>query len=163
MSGKSSQHAACRSLKTAWYGPGRSILDHLLSVYCRHTKTSMILVCWRPRWRPHGGWGSNMQWRRLSRCTAHGAQHAPVTWPVHFRPPIASPVLSLHVRAPLPGPRGPPATGPISMQSRELPSRWTAVGLSTFQSWGPHPLSAAFCSPVSSSLHVHVPDPKLLL
>jgi hypothetical protein len=25
-------------------------------------------------------------------------------------------------------PRGPPATGPLSVQSRELPSRWTAVG-----------------------------------
>ncbi len=60
-------------------------------------------------------------------------------------------------------PCGPRATGPISVQSRELPSRWTAVGLSTFQSWSPHPLSAAFCGPVSSSLHVHVPDPKLLL
>jgi hypothetical protein len=42
--------------------------------------------------------------------------------PIHFQPPIAGLVLSLHVRAPLPVPHGPPATGPISMQSRELPS-----------------------------------------
>ncbi len=41
----------------------------------------MILACWRPRWRPHGGWGSNVQWRHLSWWTAHGAQHTPVAWP----------------------------------------------------------------------------------
>jgi hypothetical protein len=35
----------------------------------------------------------------------------------------AAPVLSLHVRAPLPVPRGPPITAPISVQSRERPSR----------------------------------------
>jgi hypothetical protein len=31
--------------------------------------------------------------------------------PVHFRPPIGAPVLSLHVCAPLPVPRRPPAKG----------------------------------------------------
>ncbi len=43
--------------------------------------TGMILACWRPRWRPCGGWGSNVQWRHLSQWTAHGAQHATVAWP----------------------------------------------------------------------------------
>jgi hypothetical protein len=32
---------------------------------------------------------------------------------VHFLPTIAGPVLSLHIRAPLPVPRGPPAKGPV--------------------------------------------------
>jgi hypothetical protein len=32
--------------------------------------------------------------------------------PVHFRPPVGSPVLSLHVHAPLPVPRSSPAKGP---------------------------------------------------
>ncbi len=165
MSGKSRQHAACHSLETTWCSPGRSILDHLFSVHCHHAKTStgMILACWRPRWRPRGGWGSIVQWRHLSRWTVHGAQHAPVEWPhslsaAHCRPGVEPPCTCSSFK-----PRGPPATGPINVQSRELTSRWTAEGLSTSQPWGPHPLLAAFCSPVSSSLHVHVPDPKLLL
>jgi hypothetical protein len=81
MSGKSRQHAACHSLKAACCGPGRSILAHLLSVHCRHAKTSVILACWWPRWHPRGGWGSNVQLRHLSQWTAPGAQHAPVKWP----------------------------------------------------------------------------------
>jgi hypothetical protein len=36
--------------------------------------------------------------------------------PVHFQPPIAGPVLRLHVCAPLPVPRGLPATGPACSQ-----------------------------------------------
>jgi hypothetical protein len=47
--------------------------------------------------------------------------------PVHFRPPIAGPVLSPHVRAPLPSQVG-PSNRTNNVQSRELPSRWTAVG-----------------------------------
>jgi hypothetical protein len=41
-----------------------------------------------------------------SACSCHVA-------PVHFRPPIAGPVLSLHVHAPLPVPHGLPAKGPV--------------------------------------------------
>jgi hypothetical protein len=41
----------------------------------------------------------------LSTLPSHG--------PVHFRPPIAGPVLSLNVRAPFPVPRGLPAKGPV--------------------------------------------------
>ncbi len=43
---------------------------------------------------------------------ACGAQHTPVVWPRSLSEPIGSPVLSLHVRASLPVPRGPPAQGP---------------------------------------------------
>jgi hypothetical protein len=116
MSGKSRQHAACRSLETALCSPGRPILDHLLSIHRRHAKTStgMILACWRPRWRPRGGWGSNVQWRHLSRWTAHGAQHAPVAWPpfTFGRPLPARCWAPKYVL--LFQPRGPPATGPIT-------------------------------------------------
>jgi hypothetical protein len=51
---KSRQHVAYRSLQTAWCGPERSILKLLHTVPYRHTKTSMILACWRPRWHPRG-------------------------------------------------------------------------------------------------------------
>ncbi len=44
-----------------------------------------------------------------------------------------------------------------------LLSRWTAVGLRTLQSWGPHSLSAVLHGPVLSSAHVHVLVPGLLL
>ncbi len=163
MSGKSRQHAACCSLKTAWCGPGRSILGHLLSVQCCHAKTVLFCVLaalmastWQLRQQRvmKTSIPVNCPWGSVRSCHVVA---------VHFRLPIAGPVLSLHVSAPLPVPHWPPATGPTSVQSRELPSQWPAVGLSTFQSWGPHSLSAAFCSPVSSSLHVHMPSPKLLL
>ncbi len=74
------------------------------------------------------------------------------------KPPIGSPVLSLHVLAPLPVPRMPPAEEP-ACSVRWLPSRWTAVGLSTLLSWGPHSLLAEIYSPVLSSPHLHMPDP----
>jgi hypothetical protein len=66
--------------------------------------------------------------------------------PLHFRPPIDGPVLSLHRSAPLPVPSGPPVKGPASNE-RELPSWWTAVGLSTLQSWGPIYFRPHFMAP----------------
>jgi hypothetical protein len=42
---------------------------------------------------------------------------------------------------PFPVQHGPPAKGP-ACSGIDLPSRWTAVGLSTLQSWGPHSLLA---------------------
>ncbi len=132
MSGKSSQHVACRSLKTALCSPGRSILDHLLSVHRRHAKTStgMILACWRPRWHPPGGWGSNVQWRHLSRWTARGAQHAPVAWPPFtFGRPLPARCWAPTYMLPLQATWA-PSNRTINVQLRELPSRsrWTAVG-----------------------------------
>ncbi len=47
-SGKSCQHVARRTLKTAWCDPERSILKLLHTVQYRHAKTRMALVCWRP-------------------------------------------------------------------------------------------------------------------
>jgi hypothetical protein len=130
MSGRSRQHAACRSLETALCGPGRSILEHLLSVHHRHakTRTGMILACWRPRRRPRGGWGSNVQWRHLSRWTTRGAQHAPVAWPTFtFSRPLPArcwaPTYVLLFQA-----TWAPSNRTNNVQSRELPSRWTAVG-----------------------------------
>jgi hypothetical protein len=61
-------------------------------------------------------------WRLRQQCAMKSSIPVNYPWgsarscrvaPVHFRPPIASPVLSLHVRAPLPVPRGPPAKGPV--------------------------------------------------
>jgi hypothetical protein len=60
--------------------------------------------------------------------------------PVHFRPPSVEPPCTCSPSKP----HGPPATGPISVQWRELSSQWTVVGLSTSQAWGPHPLAARF-------------------
>ncbi len=65
--------------------------------------------------------------------------------PVNFWPPLSVPVLSLHVCAHLPVPCGPPAKGP-ACSGRDLPSQWTAVGLSTLQLGGPHSLLAAIYS-----------------
>jgi hypothetical protein len=147
MSGKSRQLAACCSLKTASCGPGRSILDHLLSVHCRHAKisTGMIPVCWRP---PHGGWGSNVQWRHLSRWTAHWVQHAPVAWaPFTFGRPLPAqcwaPTYVLLLQA-----TWAPSNRTNQRAVKRAPSQWTTVGLSTSQVWGPHPLMAACCGPV---------------
>ncbi len=50
---KEPQHVARRTLKTAWCGPERSILDLLHTVQKRHTKP-VWLACWRPQWRPRG-------------------------------------------------------------------------------------------------------------
>jgi hypothetical protein len=44
-----------------------------------------------------------------------------------------------------------------------LLSRWTAMGLSSLQSWGPNSLSAVLYGPVSSSIHVHMLVTGLLL
>ncbi len=150
MSGKSRQHMACRSLETAWCGPGSSILEHLLSVHCRHTKTStgMILACWRPRWRPRGGWGNNVQWRHLSWWTARGAQHAPVAWPPFtFGRPLPArcwaPTYVLLFKAMwAPSNR----TNQRAVKRAAIPV--DCRGASMSQAWGPHPLLAAFCGPV---------------
>jgi hypothetical protein len=75
-----------------------------------------------------------------------GALYALVTWsPFTFSHPLG-PVLSLHVHVPLPVPYRPPAKGPVC-SGRDLPSRWTAVGHSTLQSWVPHSLSTAIYGP----------------
>jgi hypothetical protein len=58
-------------------------------------------------------------------------------------------LLSFHVYAPFPVPRGLPAKGP-ACSKRKLKSRWTNVMLSTLLSWGPHSLSAVNYGPVSS-------------
>ncbi len=76
-------------------------------------------------------WGSTR-----SRCMA----------PIRFRLPIGSLVLSLHICDPLPVPRWSLAKGP-ACSGIDLPSQWTALGLSMLQPWGPHSLSAAIYGP----------------
>ncbi len=89
-----------------------------------------------------------------------GSKHSCCVASVHFQLPNRR--LRLQVHAPLPVPCWPPVEGP-EWSERDLPSWWTAVGLSTLQSCGPHPFSAANYSLVSSSLNVHVSGPRLLL
>jgi hypothetical protein len=76
------------------------------------------------------------------------------------RPPGVEPPRTCHLSQSHVGPQR-----RVQRASSEvvLLSRWTAVGLSTLQSWGPHSLSAVLYGPVSSSLHVHVLGPGLLL
>jgi hypothetical protein len=101
----------------------------------------LILVCWRPLWgplKPPVGVTTcneviypSVLPVGLSTFLLHG--------PCHFRPPNGGPVLSLHIHDPLPVPRGPSAEDPACSE-RDLPSWWTAVGLSMLKSWGPHSL-----------------------
>jgi hypothetical protein len=69
-----------------------------------------------------------VQWRHLSRWTARGAQHAPVAWPTFtFGRPLPTrcwaPTYVLLFQA-----TWAPSNRTNNVQSRELPSRWTAVG-----------------------------------
>jgi hypothetical protein len=109
----------------------------------------MVLVCWWPRWCPRVSqlsWKCAMKSSVLVNCPWGSARSCRMA-PVHFRLPIGGPMSGLYVRAPLPVPRGPPAEGPACCEV-ELPSQWTAVGLSTLQLWGPRWLSTAIYSPV---------------
>jgi hypothetical protein len=103
----------------------RSILKLLHTVHYRFAKTSMILACWLPRWRPCGPSvevAHVMKSSILVNCLWSSACSCRVA-PIHFRPPSGGPVLSLHVCVPLPVPCRPPAKGPacneVDLLSRE--------------------------------------------
>jgi hypothetical protein len=108
MSGKSRQHPACRSLETALCGPGRSILSAFSSSPPRQNQyrydSGMLAASMASTWRLRqqramkSSIPMNYPWGSARTC--HVA-------PVHFQPPIAGPVLSPHVCAPLPSHVGP--------------------------------------------------------
>ncbi len=45
---------ACRSLRLLGAVQKGLFLSSCIKVQYRHAKTSMILACWRPQWRPRG-------------------------------------------------------------------------------------------------------------
>jgi hypothetical protein len=73
------------------------------------TPRPVWLACWWPRWRPRG---SSVEVVRAMKSSIPvnflwGSARSCRVVPVHFWLPIGGPVLSLHVRAPLPVPRRP--------------------------------------------------------
>jgi hypothetical protein len=90
------------------------------------TPKPVWLVCWQPLWRPRGS--SAVEVARAMKssipvnCPWGSARSCRVA-PIHFWLPIGCPVLSLHVCAPLPVPRRPPAKGPACLPWIVLLSR----------------------------------------
>ncbi len=82
--------------------------------------------------------------------------------PFHFRQPI----WGIGVQPPRMCSPSSPTWAPSKRSAcsgRDLPSRWTIVGLSTLQPWGSHSLLTAIYSLVLSSLHKHMLGPGLLI
>jgi hypothetical protein len=142
------------------------ILEHLLSVHCRHAKTStgMILACWRTRsmastWRLRKQ--RAMKTSILVNCPCGSARTCRMA-PFHFRPPIASLVLSPHICNPLQSHVGPQQQDQSACSQESCHPGGPP--------WGQHvpcmrPPSTfgRILQPGSSSLHVHMTDLKLLL
>jgi hypothetical protein len=82
------------------------------------------------------GWG-NVQCIHLPRWTARGAQLAPVAWPPFaFGRYLAAQCWASTYVLLFQSHADPPGEGP-ACSKRDLPSQWTAVGLSMLQLWGP--------------------------
>ncbi len=99
----------------------------------------------------------------LSRRTAHGTQHTPVAWPpVLFPLPFDHPVLSFPICAPLPVSVGPRLKVQRAVKEICHPSKppWGSVRSNCETAIY---FRLQFYGPVSSSLHMHVPGPRLLL
>jgi hypothetical protein len=91
--------------------------------------------------------------------------------PIHFRPPIAGPVLSPHLRAPLPSPHivllfqatWAPSNRTNQRAVKRPPIPVDRRGAQHVPGMRPPSTFGRILRPGSSSLHLHVPDPKLLL
>ncbi len=110
---------SCSMWHTACFRPLGAVQKGLFLNSCIQFNTAtpkpVWLACWQPQWRPRGPSvevACAMKSSILVYCSWGSACSCRVA-PVRFQLSIGGPVLSLHVRAPLPVPRRPPVKGPV--------------------------------------------------